>query len=64
MDLLNELCAQIMGRSFCALGDAAATPYPAAVALFRDEFEQATRTPVDEQFDPTRSYVFTEVAAR
>ena len=58
LDLLNELCSQIMGRSFCALGDAAATPFPAAVKLFRDEFLTATTTPVDESFDPTRSYVF------
>jgi len=62
LDLLNELCEQIMGRSFCALGDAAATPYPAAVKLFRDEFITATHTPVDETFDPTRSFVFSEAA--
>jgi NADH-quinone oxidoreductase subunit F len=64
LDLLNQLCSQIMGRSFCALGDAAATPYPAAVKLFRDEFLQATTTPVDQTFDPALSYVFNEVAAR
>jgi NADH-quinone oxidoreductase subunit F len=64
LDLLNELCGQIMGRSFCALGDAAATPYPAAVSLFRDEFLMATHTPVDTSFDPALSYAFSEVAAR
>jgi len=64
MDLLIEVCGNIAGRSFCALGDAAATPYPAALKYFRDEFEAATRTPVDEAFPPAASYVFGEVAAR
>ena len=64
MDLLVEVCGNIAGRSFCALGDAAATPYPAALKYFRDEFEAATRTPVDEVFPPAASYVFSEVAAR
>ena len=64
MDLLVEVCGNIAGRSFCALGDAAATPYPAALKYFRDEFEAATRTPVDEVFPPAASYVFSEAAAR
>ena len=64
MDLLVEVCGNIAGRSFCALGDAAATPYPAALKYFRDEFEAATHTPVDEAFPPSASYVFGEVAAR
>ena len=64
MDLLVEVCANIAGRSFCALGDAAATPYPGALKYFRNEFEAATRTPVDEAFPPAASYVFGEVAAR
>ena len=64
MDLLVEVCGNIAGRSFCALGDAAATPYPAALKYFRDEFEAATRTPVDEVFPPAASYLFSEVAAR
>ena len=61
---LVELCGQIMGRSFCALGDAAATPYPAALKYFRDEFVAATTTPADEQFDPVASYVFAGAVAR
>ncbi|MBM3687254.1 MAG: NADH-quinone oxidoreductase subunit NuoF [Actinobacteria bacterium] len=64
MDLLVEVCGNIAGRSFCALGDAAATPYPGALKYFRDEFEAATRTPVDEAFPPAASYIFGEVAAR
>jgi NADH-quinone oxidoreductase subunit F len=64
METLADLCGQIAGRSFCALGDAAATPYPAAMKYFRDEFVAATTTPVDEQYDPAASYVFTGAAAR
>jgi NADH-quinone oxidoreductase subunit F len=64
METLTSLCSQIAGRSFCALGDAAATPYPAAMKYFRDEFVAATHTSADEQFDPVASYVFAGAAAR
>jgi len=64
MKLLEDLCANITGRSFCALGDAAATPYPAAMKYFRDEFEAATHTPVDETYPSAASYLFTELAPR
>ncbi len=64
VETLVELCGQISGRSFCALGDAAATPYPAALKYFRDEFVAATTTPADEQFDPVASYVFAGAVAR
>jgi NADH-quinone oxidoreductase subunit F len=63
LDTIADLCGQIAGRSFCALGDAAATPYPAAMKYFRDEFLTATHTPVDESFDPVASYVFAGVGA-
>ena len=58
---LNELCAQILGRSFCALGDAAATPYPQALNLFRSEFEAGTHTAADDLFNPAASVVFSGV---
>ena len=64
VDTLVGLCGQIMGRSFCALGDAAATPYPAALKYFREEFLAATTTSADEQFDPVASYVFAGAVAR
>ena len=53
---------QIMGRSFCALGDAAATPYPSAIKYFRSEFEAGTHTPVHEDFPPAASTVFSGVS--
>ncbi len=59
-----EVGTQIMGRSFCALGDAAATPYPSALKYFRSEFEDGTRHSVADQFPPAASTVFEEVTAR
>ena len=64
INLLVEVCNHIAGRSFCALGDAAATPYPAALKYFRGEFEAATHVPVDEQFPPEASFVFAPAGAR
>lgn len=58
LTLLEELCSQILGRSFCALGDAAATPYPPALKLFPDEFAAGTHTPSRELFDPVAATVF------
>jgi NADH-quinone oxidoreductase subunit F len=58
LPLLTEIAGQINGRSFCPLGDAAATPYPGAMKYFADEFEQATTTPVDEQYPPAATTVF------
>ncbi len=55
---LEEICANIFGRSFCALGDAAATPYPAAMKYFRDEFVLGTHTAASELFDPVATTVF------
>ncbi len=55
---LEDLCAQILGRSFCALGDAAATPYPAAMKFFAGEFEAGTHTSANAQFNPAASIVF------
>jgi NADH-quinone oxidoreductase subunit F len=64
VETLVSLCGQIAGRSFCALGDAAATPYPAALKYFREEFLAATTTSADEQFNPVASYVFAGAVAR
>ena len=64
VETLVTLCNQISGRSFCALGDAAATPYPAALKYFRDEFDAAITTSADEQFNPSASYVFAEAVSR
>ena len=42
--LLEEVCANIDGRSLCALGDAAAWPVQGALRVFPEEFEHYIRT--------------------
>ncbi|MFB3825383.1 MAG: NADH-quinone oxidoreductase subunit NuoF [Bryobacteraceae bacterium] len=39
VDLLGEIARNILGRTFCPLGDAAAMPVISFVEKFRDEFE-------------------------
>ena len=39
IDLLWDVADNILGKSFCALGDAAAMPVMGAIKHFRDEFE-------------------------
>jgi NADH-quinone oxidoreductase subunit F len=39
IDLLYDVSDNILGKSFCALGDAAAMPVMGAIQHFRDEFE-------------------------
>ena len=39
LDLLDDVANKIMGRTICALGDAAAMPVASFVKHFRDEFQ-------------------------
>ena len=39
LDLLDDVASKIMGRTICALGDAAAMPVASFVKHFRDEFQ-------------------------
>jgi NADH-quinone oxidoreductase subunit F len=39
IDLMNEVAKNMLGRTFCPLGDAAAMPMISFVEKFRDEFE-------------------------
>ena len=39
IDLIGELAKNMLGRTFCPLGDAAALPTISIVEKFRDEFE-------------------------
>lgn len=57
---IEDLCRQIAGRSFCALGDAASTPFPAAMKYFREEFEAGVQTPAENDFNPALSTVFVQ----
>jgi NADH-quinone oxidoreductase subunit F len=58
LEVINDVCGQIAGRSFCALGDAAATPFPGAMKYFADEFREATRTSADTSFPPSATTIF------
>ena len=58
IELLLDLCDNILGRSFCALGDGATSPITSAIEYFRDEFEAGMHTPSWELFPPDRSTLF------
>jgi NADH-quinone oxidoreductase subunit F len=58
LQTLQDLCSQILGRSFCALGDAAATPFPAALQHFREEFLAGTSSAVRDAFDPDLATIY------
>ncbi len=38
LDLLLDLCDNILGRAFCALGDGATSPITSSIEFFRDEY--------------------------
>ncbi|HKY56861.1 MAG TPA: NADH-quinone oxidoreductase subunit NuoF [Aeromicrobium sp.] len=58
IELLLDLCDNILGRSFCALGDGATSPITSAIQYFRSEFEAGLTTPSWELFPPDRSTLF------
>ncbi len=58
IDKLLDICDNILGRSFCALGDAATSPITSAIKYFREEFEAGITTPAHELFPPEKSVLF------
>jgi NADH-quinone oxidoreductase subunit F len=58
IELLLDLCDNILGRSFCALGDGATSPITSAIKHFRGEFEAGMHTPSSELFPPAASTLF------
>ncbi|WP_026459973.1 NADH-quinone oxidoreductase subunit NuoF [Schaalia suimastitidis] len=64
VELLDEIAGNIFGRSFCALGDAAATPIMSGIKKFREEFEAGLTTPARELFPYEASAVFARGGAR
>jgi NADH-quinone oxidoreductase subunit F len=44
LDLLEQICGNIVGRTLCALGDAACMPVISSLKLFRDEYEHHLAT--------------------
>ena len=71
IDVLLDVCDNILGRSFCALGDGAASPITSAIKYFRQEFldliaeqpavaqpeqlAELTRSPRHDDLTPARS---------
>ena len=60
IELLLDLCHNILGRSFCALGDGATSPITSAIQYFRDEFEAGMHTASSELFPPAASALFAD----
>ena len=58
IDLLIDVCDNILGRAFCALGDGATSPVTSAIQYFREEFEAGMHTPASVLFPPERSALF------
>ncbi|MEJ7726748.1 MAG: NADH-quinone oxidoreductase subunit NuoF [Actinomycetes bacterium] len=56
LDQLLDLCDNILGRSFCALGDGATSPITSSLQYFRDEYVQHLGTGC--WFDHVRATVF------
>jgi NADH-quinone oxidoreductase subunit F len=60
---LLDLCDNIMGRSFCALGDGATSPITSSIKYFRDEYI-AHVTGKGCPFDPVASTLFSSAGAK
>src|SRR5690606_2033324 len=58
IELLLDLCDNILGRAFCALGDGATSPVTSAIQYFREEFEAGMHTPASVRCPQERSAVF------
>ncbi len=59
---LLDLCDNIMGRSFCALGDGATSPITSSIKYFREEYI-AHLTQGGCPFDPVASTLFAGAGA-
>jgi NADH-quinone oxidoreductase subunit F len=63
LDKLLDICDNIVGRAFCALGDAAAMPVVSSIQHFRDEYiehRKRGRCP----FDPAAAALFAQPGGR
>src|ERR671910_550073 len=59
LDKLNDIADNINGKSFCALGDGAASPIFSSLKYFREEYEQHI-TGKGCPFDPAKSTVWAD----
>mgnify|MGYP006333845305 CR=1 FL=1 len=58
LETLEEVGRNMIGRSFCALGDSAPVPIQSALKYFKDEFMLGTTTPASQLFDPVAASVY------
>jgi NADH-quinone oxidoreductase subunit F len=63
LDMLLDQCENILGRSFCALGDGATSPISSSIAYFREEY-LAHLEHGGCPFDPAASTVFSTAGAK
>ena len=63
LDTLLDTCDNILGRSFCALGDGATSPITSAIQFFRDEFT-AHQTSGGCPLDPMEATLFAGALAQ
>jgi NADH-quinone oxidoreductase subunit F len=62
LETLVDLCDNILGRSFCALGDGATSPITSSIQYFRDEYLAHLRHG-GCPFDPAKSTLFASAGA-
>jgi NADH-quinone oxidoreductase subunit F len=62
LDTLLDLCENILGRSFCALGDGATSPITSSIQYFKDEYVAHFKNG-GCPFDPMASTVFATAGA-
>jgi NADH-quinone oxidoreductase subunit F len=63
LDKLLDICSNITGRAFCALGDSIEPSVKSSIAFFRDEYLEHQRNG-GCPFDPAASTLFTLESAR
>jgi NADH-quinone oxidoreductase subunit F len=63
LEKLLDVCTNITGRSFCALGDSIEAPVKSSITYFRDEYLEHQRNG-GCPFDPAASTLFTMESAR
>jgi NADH-quinone oxidoreductase subunit F len=63
LDKLLDICDNITGRSFCALGDSIQAPVTSSIKYFRDEYIEHQRLG-GCPFDPAASTLFALESAR
>jgi NADH-quinone oxidoreductase subunit F len=64
IDKLLDLCDNILGRAFCALGDGATSPITSAIQYFREEFVAGMTTPAWELFPYAATTAWADPATR